>query len=197
MADNYLERRMEDLKAGRLGGTAAKGAARAKKPGIEFPWQPRRVAIIGNISDATEHIARGYLKAGCKVAVFDTEKAEGDALAYKIGIRFCHVDYTTPQLLAPAFDQLLKAWRGVDIIVTTDFCIEAEETLKELLTGHHRQYPIPTDYTSRLIRICLRDAGVPSEFITRSCLFLSVEGNQGASIAYNKDIPTAYCYEID
>lgn len=121
----------------------------------------RRVAIIGNIGDTTEHIARGFLNAGCKVAVFDTEKAEGDALAYKIGIRFCHVDYTTPQLLATAFDGLLKAWRGVDIIVTTDFCARAEEMLKELLMDHHRQYPIPTDYTSRLIRISIPDAGIP------------------------------------
>lgn len=186
---------MEDLRAGRLGAGLPQSAARPKKPGLEFAWQPRRVAIIGNLSDATEHIARAYLKAGCKVAVLDPEKAEGDALAYEIGIRYVNVDYTDSEALKAAFSQLLKAWRGVEIIVMTGFLGEAEDVAAEMLREHRRQYPIPTDYTTRGIRICLPEAGVPPEFIARSCLFLSVEGNQAGSISHN-DIPTAYSYEI-
>lgn len=199
MADNYLERRMEDLKAGRLGAGQPTGV-RKKKAGPEFPWQALRVAIAGNTGAVTEEIARGYLKSGCKVALLDGDKSAGDRLAYEAGIRFHRVDLRDSDALATSFDQLLKAWRGVEVIVMSGADDTAEKTLARLLREHRQRYAIPSDYTDRIIRTDAQ-ASAGADFIARACVFLSVEGNQNALISYRdqdgQQHTAAESHEID
>lgn len=162
MADNYLEKKMEDLRAGRLA-TPTAGSRHsvqtrggAKRGFVEFPFPPRRVLVTGGAGGIGLDIVRGFLKTGSKVSVFDTDEEKGTALAYKEGIRFYHVDVTDPDAFEFAFTSLLKAWRDVDIIVTAIHPATAS-VIAHLWTTHRDRFPIPFGYPGRLIMLGNKD----------------------------------------
>lgn len=131
MADNYLEKKMEDLRMGKNGTSAPR---RRLSPGagkICFDFPTRRVLVAGGCHGIGEAIIDAYLHAGCKVAVFDTDKDKGSAMARDKGIRFYPIDCSDAlspsrpiqphsalsSALSSAFANLLKAWRNIDIII--------------------------------------------------------------------------------
>ena len=177
MADNYLERRMEELRNGKL--NQGNGVKRSTGPGhrsgvLQVAFPPRRVLVTGGASGIGLAIVREYLKAGCKVAVFDIDKEKGDALAQNEGVRFYHIDLTDAQAIEDGFSNLMKAWRDVDIIVNnagiSEFSPLREEPLDhfdkviatnmrpvfilaKLWATHRKQYPLPIEYGGRMINI--------------------------------------------
>ena len=74
--------------------------------------------VTGGANGIGLAIARSFLKAGCKVAVFDIDKEAGEKLAHDEGARFYHTDITDPAKIEDAFTNLLKAWRDIDIIIS-------------------------------------------------------------------------------
>lgn len=108
MADNYLERRMEELRSGRLG---VKGGV----PGIR-PGGQRVLVVGGTKGEALEKVFE-FRKKGNRVAVFDSDEKEGKRMAYENGIRFHRVDLSDEESIAKETDALLKAWRGIDIVI--------------------------------------------------------------------------------
>lgn len=152
MADNYLEKKMEDI---RLGKTASTAPHRRQAPGagrICFDFSPRRVLVTGGCNGIGETITDTYLRAGCKVAVFDTDSDKGFATARDKGIRFYPVDISDSEALTTAFANLLKAWRDIDIIVSNN-TPDTALLLAQEWARHKRRYPIPSDYGGRLISI--------------------------------------------
>lgn len=111
MADNYLERRMEELRSGRL---AVKGGV----PGIR-PGGLRVLVVGGTKGEALEKVLE-FRKKGYRVAVFDSDEKEGKRMAYENGIRFHRVDLSDEEAIAKETDALLKAWRGIDIVVSEE-----------------------------------------------------------------------------
>lgn len=152
MADNYLERRMEDLKAGRLKSGAPVRAGTSRKGYVEFPFPSRRVLVVGKVTGAGLEVVRAYLKAGCKVAVFDADKKTGDTLAYKEGVRFCCVDVSDKSALENAFTKLVDAWRDVDIVVVGSGLGSAER-IARLWAEHRKHFPVPFGYGGRMIML--------------------------------------------
>lgn len=175
MADNYLEKKMEDL---RLGKTATTSASRRRQmPGagkLCFDFPPRRVLVTGGCNGIGKTIADAYLRAGCKVAVFDIDSDKGAAMARDKGIRFYHVDLSDSRALATAFTDLLIAWRDIDIIINNagisrflpleecgveqfdhilDVNLRPAYILAHMWAQHKRRYPIPSDYGGRIINI--------------------------------------------
>lgn len=176
MADNYLERKMEELHSGKLrqGSGAAKQSAGRKGGVLQVAFPPRRVLVTGGANGIGLAIVREYLKAGCKVAVFDIDKDRGEALAHNEGIRFYHVDLADSSAVERAFANLLDAWRDVDIIVNdagiSEFTPLTEESLDhfdkvmntnlrpifliaKLWASHRKKYPLPIEYGGRMINI--------------------------------------------
>ncbi len=152
MADNYLEKKMEDL---RLGKTASTAPHRRQAPGagrICFDFPPRRVLVTGGCNGIGETITDTYLRAGCKVAVFDTDSDKGFATARDKGIRFYPVDISDKEALTAAFADLLKAWRDIDIIIN-GYSPDPALLLAQEWAQHKRHYPIPSDYGGRIINI--------------------------------------------
>lgn len=111
MADNYLERRMEELRSGRLG---VKGGVPGIRPGGQ------RVLIVGGTKDEAFEKVLEFRKKGYRVAVFDSDEKEGKRMAYENGIRFHRIDLSDEKAIAKETDALLKAWRGIDIVVSEE-----------------------------------------------------------------------------
>lgn len=176
MADNYLEQRMEDMRSGRLGSSVAAQTARqsSRKGFIQIPFPPRRVVVTGGVNGIGLAIARSFLQLGCKVAVFDIDAAAGEEMARKEGVRFYHVDLRDAEALERAFQDVLHAWRDVDIVVNNagvgafkplaDSSVEHFDMvmstnirpvfiLANLWAKHKKRYPIPSDYGGRMINI--------------------------------------------
>lgn len=120
MADNYLERRMEDLQSGRLGSTgrSPRIAGKPTRGGyLNIPFPPRRVLITEGAHGLGRAIALAFRKADCKTAVFDTDKKAGETLAHDEGVRFCLTDFSDCDALSKSLDNLLAAWCDIDIMI--------------------------------------------------------------------------------
>ncbi len=118
MADNYLERRMDDLRNGRLQKSSSPRHTVTSAAGLFGKYPPRRVLVTGGANGIGLEIARTFARAGCKVAVIDIDAVAGQRLAANGGIRFCQADVADPRALEAAMDNVLLAWHDIDIIVS-------------------------------------------------------------------------------
>ena len=119
MADNYLERRMDDLRNGRLQQSNKIQASVSQRKGylsVNFPM--RRVLVTGGANGIGLAVTRAFLKAGCKVAVMDIDREKGEKLAHDEGVRFYNVDLADKDALEKALDNLFSAWKDLDIVVS-------------------------------------------------------------------------------
>lgn len=138
MADNYLEKQMEDFRSGRIGRVRVKalGGKRAVVAGTDSPEK---------IAKALEMRRQGY-----RVAIIDADADLGRSLAYAHGIRFHHADPHNPEDLASEAGKLMEAWRGVDIIVGS------KQECRIISEGARRWYgslPIPREAALTLVII--------------------------------------------
>lgn len=154
MADNYLERRMEDLKNGKTFRQTSRLHNQRKRAGLHFSFPPRRVLIVTE-DPRYLSIARMFLKADCKVALMTCIENMGEDLAKKEGIRYYHLT-CNHQISGEidkendinSFDNLMGAWRDIDILISDSQY--AGELLKKWKT-HRERFPYVSDYKSRII----------------------------------------------
>lgn len=120
MADNYLEKRMEELRSGRLSHSASsRSAAQGPRAGyLNVKYPPRRVLVTGGASGIGLATVRSFLRAGCKVAVIDSDEEQGRRLAREEGVRFYHLDLADSEALSRAMQNIFAAWHDLDIIVS-------------------------------------------------------------------------------
>lgn len=163
MADNYLERKMEELRSGRLS-APGRSSAPSRKGLAQFPFPEKRVLVVGGANGVGLSIVKEYLRAGCRVAVFDSDKEKGDELALKDGIRFHHTDFSDPDSTAVQISALFKAWRDIDIVVCT--LPEACRVIAMEWEEHKRKFPIPSEYGGRLITVGFADEYAKSRLKT-------------------------------
>ncbi|MDE6668111.1 MAG: SDR family NAD(P)-dependent oxidoreductase [Muribaculaceae bacterium] len=126
MADNYLERKMEDLRSGRLGSTSKMNTSRAvysSQPSagnnktVSFNLTSRRILIIGGYSGIGNSITQAFIKAGCRVAVFDTAQEKGQNTTKDGRIRFTPFVPEDISTLERAWQNLITAWHDVDTVI--------------------------------------------------------------------------------
>lgn len=82
MADNYLEKRMDDYAKGRLSGRPS--ARRAS--GLKYP--ARTVLVVNAGCDKSRAVIKTLVDAGCKVAFTARDNKLGAAVAQQCGARF-------------------------------------------------------------------------------------------------------------
>ncbi len=139
MADNYLERRMEELRSGRL---AVKGGV----PGIR-PGSHRVLVLGGTNGEALEKVLE-YRKKGYRVAVFDPDEKEGKSMAYENGIRFHRVNLSDEEAMAKETEALLRVWRGIDIVVAEE---RVSSKIAQQISQWRKSMPIPDLSTPEIV----------------------------------------------
>lgn len=159
MADNYLERRMDDLHNRQLHRPQTRplhpSGSHVAQNGISVSLTGKRVLVAGGASGLGLSIARAFIPSGCKVAVFDSEDSCGRQMAYAQGVRFHPVRLDDPEALCNAFSALLKAWRDVDMVILADrkITFAATTAVIGIWSRHRTRYPVPSAYGFRLIII--------------------------------------------
>lgn len=159
MADNYLERKMDDLRNGRLQKTSSRFFSGPKKGFIRFPLPTRRVLVIGGATEPYISIARAFRNSECKVAILDKHPDIGGNMARNEGMRFIEGEPNLEDSLREAFDNLTSAWRDIDIIVANP---EQSLVLSRYWISHKKRFPIPSEYGGRMIILTPDEEVIPA-----------------------------------
>lgn len=131
MADNYLEKKMEELRSGKL-------AIKKAIPGIKP--KARRVLVAGGCSGIAREKALKFRQQGHRVAIFDDDELAGKSMAHDHGIRFHRVSLTDEAAICRELQSLLTAWRGLDIIVSYK---DTGFLMQKIITDWKENLPIP------------------------------------------------------
>ncbi|MDE6409263.1 MAG: hypothetical protein K2K81_03325 [Muribaculaceae bacterium] len=147
MADNYLERKMEDLRRG-TPSSSPKSLGGPRKGYVQFPFPPRKIMMAGIDPDLALSIIREFSKTGCKITFLHSDAEAGMRFAKDEGVRFCRLSNEDACALEKAFDETIKAWREIDVII-------CPPSIAAVLGGrwenHLNSIPIPRSYRSRMI----------------------------------------------
>lgn len=120
MADNYLERKMEDYRAGKGNSPKSQRVSSMHKPGtINIKFPPRRVFVTGGASGIGKAIVEAFRKADCRVAFCDIDAKAGATTAQATGAQFYPVDVCDVEALEACLARLLNAWGDIDVIVNS------------------------------------------------------------------------------
>lgn len=117
MADNYLERRMEDLRSGRI----SRCNAPARKGGVTITsssYEGLTVAIIGGASPLGIQLAKDFRNKGANVDLIDSDWKKGQLGAQQSSSTFHLADISNPDEIAKIKDNIMAARGSIDIIVT-------------------------------------------------------------------------------
>ncbi|MDE6272988.1 MAG: hypothetical protein K2M31_08285 [Muribaculaceae bacterium] len=140
MADNYLERRMEDLRNGKVAREYRKSGSSVRRTGMHFVFPPKRV-LIASDNPQVDNITRQFLNADCKVSVMSNCYDQSDRNAAFTGVR--------RYPLNPIYmDNLLKAWRDIDILIADS---DIADAIIRKWREHRIRYPYVSDYVCRII----------------------------------------------
>lgn len=174
MADNYLEKKMEDYRRRPIDRRSSNASVAGKI--IKLP--ALRVFMAGKIGELEKYLIKGYTAAGSKVIFCHDDNAEGRILAQQTG--GLHFPSESGNISwNQAFDFAVEKWGSIDVIVLND------------------SSPSPEDFEERLVNkriICInRDLHewecpnymklvIPSESenvssFVKTALFLSVPEN--------------------
>ncbi len=145
MADNYLEKRMEEYRAGKLAPKITRtAAAPQRKPGevtVAFPQM--NALVLCGVAALTQTVCGAFGKADMRVALCMADNREGTRIAQTTGSRFYPYAVDDVVKLGSAMDDLAGRWGGVDVIAdlrgltAADFGDSAADMAMLLLLHSH------------------------------------------------------------
>lgn len=149
MADNYLEKKMEELH-NRKAGCAPTRVSPASRHLLTFPFKPLRVLVISRDRHALSQYTKPFQNAGCRVAVISTIDAAETNLPQNHGCRYYAIgnDEQTATAIgndeqaSAAFSNLIASWRDIDVVVMLDNW----PAMTALLRAHAAARPYPNDW---------------------------------------------------
>lgn len=141
MADNYLEKRMEEYRAGRLAPktrVVVRDTRQMKrKPGeysLIFP--PMRVAIIGGDVGMVGALVRKFRGVGCQVAICHGDSKNCTRIAQTEGCRYYPFDPQVAENRLRMIDDLTARWGGTDVVIDLRGMDDWAEEMAGLLLLH-------------------------------------------------------------
>lgn len=117
MADNYLERRMDDYRSGRL--APRKSSSRTSLPAdaLVMSYPPMKVLLWApEGSEWLEPMVKALRSVGLKVAFCAPSSAQNTALGQRLGARF----YPSSLARQAVSDDIDQHWGGVDLTLSFD-----------------------------------------------------------------------------
>lgn len=149
MADNYLEKKMEELH-NRKAGCAPTRVSPASRHLLTFPFKPLRVLVISRDRHALSQYTKPFQQAGCRVAVVSTIDAAETDLPQDHGCRYYVIGnegqasaaFSNDEQASAAFSNLIASWRDIDVVVMLDNW----PTMTTLLRAHAAARPYPNDW---------------------------------------------------
>lgn len=149
MADNYLEKKMEELHS-RKAGCAPTRVSPASRHLLTFPFKPLRVLVISRDRHALSQYTKPFQQAGCRVAVVSTIDATETDLPQDHGCRYYTIGndgqaspaFYNNELATTAFSNLIASWRDIDVVVMLDNW----PAMTALLRDHAAARPYPNDW---------------------------------------------------
>ena len=149
MADNYLEKKMEELHNRKVG-CAPTRVSPASRHLLTFPFKPLRVLVIARDRHAVSQYTKTFQQAGCRVAVVSTIDAAETDLPQDHGCRYYAVGnegqaspaFYNNELATTAFSNLIASWRDIDVVVMLDNWPD----MTALLRAHAAARPYPNDW---------------------------------------------------
>ena len=148
MADNYLEKKMEELH-NRKAGCAPTRVSPASRHLLTFPFKPLRVLVIARNRHAVSQYTKPFQQAGCRVAVISSIDAAETDLPQDHGCRYYAIGnegqaspaFSNDEQTA-AFSNLIASWRDIDVVVILDNW----PAMTALLRTHAAALPYPNDW---------------------------------------------------
>lgn len=124
MADNYLEKRMDDYRNGRLSIRRHTNSSNVRNiipdPDSTKALSGSRVFLITPSASGSERavaLIKLLCSSGCKVAFTDIDSKAGNLLAQTTGAQ-CHpIDISDLQALARSRNLIASRWGGIDITI--------------------------------------------------------------------------------
>ena len=139
MADNYLEKKMEELH-NRKAGIAPTRVSPASRHLLTFPFKPLRVLVIALGRHYISQYTGPFQNVGCRVAVINGIDASDTDLPQDHGCRYYTV--INDGQTSAAFSNLIASWRDIDVVVMLDNW----PALTALLRDHAAARPYPNDW---------------------------------------------------
>lgn len=153
MADNYLERKMEEHRRVSQPRKISVGPTKGK---LSFNFPPRRVLLFDLDKEITVRLARAYGETGCRVAVYSNYAATNADGSRQIK------STNNPDA---DLSGVLKAWGDIDIVVSSAETQRLDNVLQAVLT-RRESLPYPNDYGLRLIAIGDTNPPLTTEYTT-------------------------------
>jgi hypothetical protein len=167
MADNYLERKMEEHRNGGAPGYRHRVTATGARPGtVTFPFPVRRIVVVtadGTTQQATvvalrNALVKSLVATGCKVAFTDDDITTRNRIAQSLGA--CGV-------ASADIDIVKTRWEGIDATITLN-----SDATTDRLTASIAPYA-----DNRCVAVSLPSATFDCDAAARAIVWCLVPGN--------------------
>lgn len=117
MADNFLEKRMDDYRRGMLGGKTANRSV-VKAGTLAFRMSRKIIVVAGPIEGAVASAVHQFCECGCKVAFVDNDRKRGVASAQTTGSLFYPVTGSlTEESVCKCMDFVSERWGSPECVI--------------------------------------------------------------------------------
>lgn len=177
MADNYLEKKMEDYRRGNLNRLPRQRSSMGSGNVPVLPVQSQRIALVVRNRVVREALLVAFQQiGGLKVAFLGSDYREGNVLAQKYGALFVggSVSDSMDGLLA----QASKRWGGIDVVVADDeSCLNDVAEKQVLINFETNQTQIDNNSrnvntTSNIIEVVVPFADFSADAIAKSIVMI-------------------------
>lgn len=145
MADNYLERKMEELRSGKIGTTPTRHYA-VKRNQLVYPYKTLRVLIASDQRRFLRQYADVFRIHEGRIAIFNTCPESETDLGDSHGCRYQEISIADYE---DAFSNLIKAWRDIDVVIMLD----PIPGLQALLCKHVESVPYPNEWGMPVLEV--------------------------------------------
>lgn len=111
MADNYLERRMEEHRLAQHGGVNRRHVTGLKRGQVAVDYPSMRILVAGADDDCGQAVVSGFRRMGCRVALTAANVKVGTAMAQRSGAQY------HPGGVMEALERLAAAGDSVEVLV--------------------------------------------------------------------------------